>query len=130
MGLTEDLHAAVADPPAPEFDLDHLMQRGRARRATSPTLVGLAACAAVGLIIGGTYAATASRPGGRPLPAARAAVGGAGTADCDTGAADCDVGRADDVLISENASNRHVLPSTDRAVLIAASHLAALSLHP
>ena len=71
MGLIEDLHAAVADPPAPEFDLDHLVQRGRRRRTTSRTLVGLAACAAVGLIIGGMFAATASRPsGGRTLPVA------------------------------------------------------------
>src|SRR5882757_6083943 len=70
MGLTEDLHAAVADPPVPEFDLDHLMQRGRRRRTVSRTVVGLAACAAVGLVIGGTYAATATRPTGRPLPVA------------------------------------------------------------
>ncbi len=70
MGLTEDLHAAVADPPAPEFDIDQLMRRGRQRRTTSRTVVGLAACAAVALTIGGIYAATATRPTGRPLPAA------------------------------------------------------------
>lgn len=237
MGLTEDLHAAVADPPAPAFDVDQLMRRGRTRRTTSRTLVGLAACAAVGLIIGGTYAATASRPsGGRTLPVAaapplvapappRTATPAAPTTedrlnaalaalpkslhapadgsaqfirstDGVPGAPDyfrvswhyhgiayfidvfdapmpkgnaCDPGNRGElgckrtvdvhgttyatsdatayrkasiisvdsfrpdhthVMINESASNHHILPATDKAVLIAASHLAALSLHP
>lgn len=236
MGLTEDLHAAVADPPTPEFDLDQLVQRGRRRRTTSRTIVGLAACTAVGLIIGGTYAATASRPsGGRTLPVAaapplvapaprtvtpaaptteerlnaalaslpkslhapadgtvhftRSADGVPGAPDyfrvawtyhgigyfidifdapipkgnacapSNRGQVGCvrtidthgttyvtsdatahkkasvisvDSFRPDHthVMINENASNHHILPATDKAVLIAASHLAALSLHP
>jgi hypothetical protein len=236
MGLIEDLHAAVADPPAPEFDLDHLVQRGRRRRTTSRTLVGLAACAAVGLIMGGTYVATASRPsGGRTQPVAvapplvaptpRTATpaaptteerlntalallpkslhapadgtvqftrmasdhpapdwftagwsyhgigysieifdepmpGGNACAPSNRGADGCwertvdahgvtyvksdatayrkasviyvDSFRPDHthVTINENAINHHILPATDKAVLIAASHLTALSLHP
>lgn len=237
MGLTEDLHSAATDPPAPEFDIDQLMQRGRRRRTTSRTVVGLTACAAVALIIGGTYAATANRPTGRPLPAAaprlvapaphsvaptaptpptteerlnaalaslpkslhapadgtvqftRSADGVPGAPDyfrvswnydgisyfidifdapipkgnaCapgNRGQLGCertinahgttyvtsdatarkkasvisvDTFRPDHthVMINENARNHHILPATDKAVLIAASRLAALSLHP
>jgi hypothetical protein len=235
MGLTEDLHSAVADPPVPAFDLDQLMQRGRRRRTASRTVIGLASCAAVGLIIGGTYAATATRPTGRPLAAPplvaeapltvastpptpptteerltaalaslpkslhapadgtvqfirsadgvpgapdyfrvswsyhgmgyfidifdapipkgnACAPGNRGQVGCDrtinahgttyvtsdatarkkASIISVDSFRPDHthVMINENASNRHILPATDRAELIAASHLAALSLHP
>ncbi len=233
MGLTEDLHAAAADPPAPEFDIDQLMRRGRQRRTTSRSVVGLAACVAVALTIGGIYAATATRPTGRPLPAAaprlvapaprtvaptpptteerlnaalaslpkslhapadgtvqftRSADGVPGAPDyfhvswtyhgveyfidifdapipkgnacapANRGQLGCehtinahgttyvtsdatahkkasvisvDSFRPDHthVMINENARNHHILPASDKAVLIAASHLAALSLH-
>jgi hypothetical protein len=234
MGLTEDLHSAVADPPAPEFDVDQLMQRGRRRRTTSRTVVGLAACATVALIIGGTYAVTATRPTGRPLPAAAprlvapaprtvaptpptteerlnaalaslpkslhapvdgtveftrssdgvpgapdyfrvswnydgiayfidifdapipkgnaCAPAGRGQLGCErtinaygttyvtsdaTGRKKASVISVDSfrpdhtrVMINENARSHHILPASDKAALIAASHLAALSLHP
>ena len=42
MGLTEDLHDLVDNPPPPRFDLDDLMRPGRARRRVPPALLGIA----------------------------------------------------------------------------------------
>jgi hypothetical protein len=55
MGLTEDLHNLVDNPPPPSFELDDLMQRRRARRAPSRALLGIAGFAAVAMILVGGY---------------------------------------------------------------------------
>ena len=55
MGLTEDLHNLVDNPPPPTFELDDLMQRRRARRAPSPALLGIAGFGAVAMILVGGF---------------------------------------------------------------------------
>ncbi len=72
VNLTEELRAAVGDPPPPGFDLDEMIRRGRIRRAWSRALTGVAGVAAVGVMLAGGYASLGPRPA-QPAPAAPAA---------------------------------------------------------
>ena len=63
MGLTEDLRAAVDQPPAPSFDLDQLIQGTRVRRGPSRTMLSIAGFAAVAMVLVGGYALKSSPTG-------------------------------------------------------------------
>jgi len=66
MGLTEDLHDLVDNPPPPRFDLDDLMRPGRARRRVHPALLGIAGFVAVTLALVGGYALKPNSHSGQP----------------------------------------------------------------
>lgn len=67
MGLSEDLHGLVENAPPPAFELDQLMQGRRNRWIASPAVLGMAAFAAVALVVGGGYLlSSGSRPDQHP----------------------------------------------------------------
>jgi hypothetical protein len=66
MGLTEELHDAVGDPPPLGFDLDQLMQDHRPRRVPSRAALGIAGFAAVAMVLAGGYALNGG--GSSPTP--------------------------------------------------------------
>lgn len=66
MGLTEELRAAVEEPPPQGFDLDQLIDRGHRRRIRSRALAGVASIVAIAVVIVGAYSVTVGWRAGGP----------------------------------------------------------------
>jgi len=66
MGLQEEMHSAVDNPPAPGFDLDQLIGKGHRHRVRSRVMLSAAGFLAVAMVIVGGYSlsGTTHRGGG------------------------------------------------------------------